>query len=178
MAEITTSRIAELSRDAAYVTIGLGVIAFQQAQVRRRAMLDQLQAQAGKLKEQVDNLKETAEGPAQSLQDAFDALEERVDTLVSTVQDLIQSLGGIDLKTPDLSFRDLNLVEVRDTVSDRMADVAKASKAAAEEAYAQVVSIVRRSQEEGADTVHDAESQVENLASDAKDKPGEATSAA
>lgn len=36
LARGTTGRVAELARDATYVTVGLGILTFQRAQVRRR----------------------------------------------------------------------------------------------------------------------------------------------
>ena len=39
-----SDRLASLARDACYVAVGLGVLAFQQAQVRRRQLQQQLSA--------------------------------------------------------------------------------------------------------------------------------------
>lgn len=46
MAEITIDDINRTVKDGFYVTVGLGVIAFQKAQVRRQELRKQLQANA------------------------------------------------------------------------------------------------------------------------------------
>jgi hypothetical protein len=47
---VATDKVVAAARDAAYVTIGFGVLAFQQAQVRRRELESQLSGLATKVR--------------------------------------------------------------------------------------------------------------------------------
>ena len=49
MADATVSDITKTAKDAAYVAVGFGVIAFQKAQVRRREIEKQLEVQLNEL---------------------------------------------------------------------------------------------------------------------------------
>ena len=69
-------------KDAAYVAIGFGVLAFQRAQVRRRELEKKFEAQAGELKAQAEELK------AQVARLATD-IEERVDPALDDVEGIL-----------------------------------------------------------------------------------------
>ncbi len=47
---VDADKVVAAARDAAYVTIGFGVLAFQQAQVRRRELESQLSGLASKVR--------------------------------------------------------------------------------------------------------------------------------
>jgi phage-related minor tail protein len=177
MAEITTERVAELSKDAAYVTIGLGVIAFQQAQVRRRAALAEIRKQAQRLEDQVESLQSSSETATASAKDAFGLLEEQVSNVVAAIERAVRSLSEVEVKTPDVRLPDVNISEVADAVSDRFTEAAKAGKAVAEDAYSQVISLVRRSRDEGAEVVETA-SEPEPAPTTARKATGKKSSAA
>lgn len=53
MAEAIASDITKTVKDAAYVAVGFGVIAFQKAQVRRRELEQQLEVQLDQLEERL-----------------------------------------------------------------------------------------------------------------------------
>ena len=74
-------------RDAAYVTIGFGVLAFQQAQVRRREIVRGLADRFGTSKTQVEELLTTIEGQLGKLDERFTALESKLDTTVAQLED-------------------------------------------------------------------------------------------
>lgn len=74
-------------RDAAYVTIGFGVLAFQQAQVRRREMVRSIADRFGTSKTQVEELLTTIEGQLGKLDERFTALESKLDTTVAQLED-------------------------------------------------------------------------------------------
>lgn len=53
MAEPNMSDVTSTLRDAAYVAVGFGVLAFQKAQVRRRELEKQFEGQSNQLREQL-----------------------------------------------------------------------------------------------------------------------------
>ncbi|MBW3557105.1 MAG: hypothetical protein KY454_09260 [Actinobacteria bacterium] len=53
MAGVDMSEVTRTLKDAAYVTVGFGVLAFQKAQVRRRELEKQLESQSNQWREQV-----------------------------------------------------------------------------------------------------------------------------
>ena len=55
--EIDTDRLFGLARDAAYISIGLGVLTVQQTQVRRRELQRTLGAQVRQVRERIDALR-------------------------------------------------------------------------------------------------------------------------
>jgi hypothetical protein len=61
MPSIDTDAIANAAKDAAYVTIGLGVLGFQQAQVRRRELAKALTDQLGNGRAQIDEVVDAIE---------------------------------------------------------------------------------------------------------------------
>lgn len=74
-------------RDAAYVTIGFGVLAFQQAQVRRREVVRGIADRFGTSKTQVEELLTSIEGQLGKLDERFTALETKLDTTVAQLED-------------------------------------------------------------------------------------------
>jgi methyl-accepting chemotaxis protein len=75
--------IGKAAQDAAYVAIGLGVLSFQRAQVRRREVLSQLEG----LQEQIGNLSRLGETP---VADRRKELARLVTDLDKTVGQLIE----------------------------------------------------------------------------------------
>jgi hypothetical protein len=69
-------------QDAAYVTIGLGVIAFQKAQVQRNELQKQLKGQVGgaskAFEERVKLLEERLQGVESRFESVLDQLEDRL----------------------------------------------------------------------------------------------------
>src|SRR6266699_992477 len=57
--------VTKTVKDAAYVTVGLGVLAFQKAQVARRDLTKQVETQLTKTTEQVKDLQKQVEGRIQ-----------------------------------------------------------------------------------------------------------------
>jgi hypothetical protein len=49
---VPTERVVELAKDAAYTTVGLGVLTFQKTQVRRQEIMTELQAKLPGVAEQ------------------------------------------------------------------------------------------------------------------------------
>ena len=57
--------VTKTVKDAAYVTVGLGVLAFQKAQVARRDLTKQVETQLNQTGEQVQKLSKKVEGRIQ-----------------------------------------------------------------------------------------------------------------
>ena len=74
-------------KDAAYVGIGFGVLAFQKAQVQRQELQKQLKSQWGDAREQFDKLGGTVEDRMKAVEDRLNDVEQQVDDLVDQFQD-------------------------------------------------------------------------------------------
>ena len=55
VADIDTEAVADAAKDVAYVTIGLAVVAFQKAQVRRREITKSFSDQAADIESRIDS---------------------------------------------------------------------------------------------------------------------------
>ena len=82
MAESTVSDLTKTLKDAAYVAVGFGVIAFQKAQVRRRELEKQFNVSTEQVREQLAKVAAEAEGRIEPVVEAVEAsldqLEERL----------------------------------------------------------------------------------------------------
>ena len=82
MAETTVQDLTKTLKDAAYVAVGFGVIAFQKAQVRRRELEKQLETSRVQLREQfakvADEVEERIEPVVEAVDAQLDLLEERL----------------------------------------------------------------------------------------------------
>ena len=116
-----------LLRDAGYVTVGLGVIAFQKAQVRRRELEAQLSGAGDKTTERVDQL-------TTALEDLRKTLEERVQALGTQVGATFDDLQELVAKVVD---------EVRSRVPDQAKEAFDTAVGAAKDATGQLLDLVR-----------------------------------
>ena len=82
MAETPLNDLTQTLKDAAYVAVGFGVLAFQKAQVRRRELEQQLGVSTGSLREQLTKVAADAEKNIEPVVEAVEAsldqLEERL----------------------------------------------------------------------------------------------------
>ena len=86
--------VRKFLQDAAYVTVGFGVLAFQRAQVQRQELKKQLESQLDdareaftKLGEGVDDGRKLVEERIKDMEERFDALEEQVEQLLDSIED-------------------------------------------------------------------------------------------
>ena len=79
---VDADKLVAALRDAAYVTIGFGVLAFQQAQVRRREIVQSLSTRFGSSKGQIEELLSSMEAQIKGLDQRFDAIETTIDAAV------------------------------------------------------------------------------------------------
>lgn len=80
MAEITIDDIQRTVRDSFYVTVGLGVIAFQKAQVQRQELKKQLEQNVGAAEQAVSDSVKT-------LEERLEAAEHRIDAVLDDVEE-------------------------------------------------------------------------------------------
>jgi hypothetical protein len=109
--------ITKVAKDALYITVGLGVIAFQKAQVQRRELGNQLRGQADGARSQLGSVTKLVDERVQSVEDRLDVLEDRLESL----------LDGIEERLPE-----------------QARDLAKQVRQAAKDARGQLREIVRR----------------------------------
>ena len=80
MADIKLDDIQKAVRDSFYVTVGLGVIAFQKAQVQRQELRKQLEGGIGEAQRNVSDSVKTVE-------ERLEAVEHRIDEVLDDVEE-------------------------------------------------------------------------------------------
>ena len=88
-------KVVAAVRDAAYITIGFGVLAFQQAQVRRREVVKTLADRFGTSKTQMNDLLATVEAQIAKLDGRFDALEAKLDSTVEKFEERLPERAAV-----------------------------------------------------------------------------------
>jgi ElaB/YqjD/DUF883 family membrane-anchored ribosome-binding protein len=78
--EITLDDIQKTARDSFYVTVGLGVIAFQKAQVQRNELRKQLE-------EGVGGAHRTVAESVKTVEERLEAVEHRIDEVLDDVEE-------------------------------------------------------------------------------------------
>ena len=86
MAESPLESVTDTVRDALYISIGAGVIAFQKLQVRRVELTKAVNAQ-------IDDARGNALGSLESAKDSFEGVSELVDQQTKVLE---QRLSGIE----------------------------------------------------------------------------------
>lgn len=88
---ITTEEITKTLKDAAYVVVGLGVIAFQKGQVRRQELRKALDEQSADTRAQLNKLAKDLEERFQPVRDAVEERLDQIETrLPEQAKDLVQ----------------------------------------------------------------------------------------
>ena len=80
MADITIDDIQKAVRDSFYVSVGLGVIAFQKAQVQRQELRKQIEGGIGGAQRNVSDSVKTVE-------ERLEAVEHRIDEVLDDVEE-------------------------------------------------------------------------------------------
>jgi uncharacterized protein YjbJ (UPF0337 family) len=81
-------------RDAAYATVGLGALAFDQAQTRRRQLVAALSERFGASKAQVDTLLAVFEAQLTRMDEQVAAVEARIDAVVDKLEGVLPEQAG------------------------------------------------------------------------------------
>jgi len=88
VAEITIDDIQKTVRDSFYVTVGLGVIAFQKAQVQRQELRKQLEDGVGEAHSAVADSVKTVE-------ERLEAVEHRIDAVLDDVEERLPAQARV-----------------------------------------------------------------------------------
>lgn len=90
MAEITldsvTNTVAETVRDAFYVSVGAGVLAFQKLQVQRQELTKAVNTQLDDAKGSLTNVSELVDDRVKLLEERLDNLETRLESILSQLE--------------------------------------------------------------------------------------------
>ena len=95
MPELNVDTAATVARDALYAAVGLGVIAFQRAQVRRQ-----------ELKKQVGKLGEAVEDRMKLVEERLDDVEDQVERLLDTLEERLPEQARDVVRTARVAARD------------------------------------------------------------------------
>ncbi|HEX9993685.1 MAG TPA: hypothetical protein VGB14_12225 [Acidimicrobiales bacterium] len=87
MPQINSEQVAKALRDAFYVSVGLGVLTFQRAQVRRQELRKQLTAQIGDVREQFTRFTGVVDERVKVVEERLDAVEDEFERLLDTVEE-------------------------------------------------------------------------------------------
>ena len=110
--------VTKVFKDAIYVSVGLGVIAFQKVQVQRQELRKQLQGQVGDAKAQLSSLGKLVDERVKLVEERLEGVEERFESLLD---------------------------QLEDRLPDSAKDLAKQARTAAKDARTQVRGLVRAS---------------------------------
>jgi hypothetical protein len=86
MPEIDTDKVVETARDAAYIAVGLGVLAFQRANAVRRDVASDLTDRYESGKTQVEELRTKAQQRFADLDERLVALESKLDEAIASLE--------------------------------------------------------------------------------------------
>ncbi len=96
--DLSTGEAGKLTaalRDAAYITVGLGVVAVEQVQARRRQLVEAISDRFGASKTQVETLLGTFEARLAKIDVKVDAVEARVDMVVDKLEGILPDQAGL-----------------------------------------------------------------------------------
>jgi ElaB/YqjD/DUF883 family membrane-anchored ribosome-binding protein len=119
--------VTKIVKDAAYITVGLGVIGFQKAQVRRQELRKQLDAQLVDARQQLAKLADRDQ--LKVVEDRFKVVEERFEDLEERFEQLLDGL--------------------EDRLPEQAREVLKQGREAVKEAQGQVRALVARANRTG-----------------------------
>ena len=116
MAENPVNDLTQTLKDAAFVAVGFGVIAFQKAQVRRRELEAQLNVSTAELREQLTKAAAEAEERFEPVVEAVEAsLDQREERLPESAREVFKQVRTTE-KDAGEHFRP-RLQEYRATVA-------------------------------------------------------------
>ncbi|MCU0270687.1 MAG: hypothetical protein MUF83_18865 [Acidimicrobiales bacterium] len=118
------NEVVRIARDAVYITIGMGVIAYQNLQSGRHELEERLEAQVTETREQLGSLDKAVETIGHRFEDQTHQLEER--------------LAGVEQRFEEL------LDEFEDHLPDQAQHVVAQARDAARDARGQLRTLVSR----------------------------------
>jgi len=85
----TAGDLTKVAQDAAYVAIGLGIMGFQQAQVRRREMLQQIERQRSMVETPLGDARQDFARTVKEIDRTVGRVFERIDASLEPVSELL-----------------------------------------------------------------------------------------
>jgi ElaB/YqjD/DUF883 family membrane-anchored ribosome-binding protein len=79
--------VSKFVKDALYVSVGLGVITLQKAQVRRQELRKQLSGQVGDAKSQLQTLTKRVDDRVKVVEERLEGVERRFDALLDQLEE-------------------------------------------------------------------------------------------
>lgn len=134
MPEIKSEDIGKVLQEALYIGVGLGVIAFQKAQVQRVELTKQLKAQLGDAREQVEKIGSSSDDLASDARRQVDKLTDSFEGRVKLVE---ERLEAIESQIEGL------LDQIEDKLPEQARALVRSARETAKEARSQVRSLVR-----------------------------------
>ena len=87
MAETPVSDLTKTLKDAAYVVVGFGVIAFQKAQVQRQELRKQVAGQVDDAKTQLQSFTKLFDDRVKVVEERLEGVESRFETLLDQLEE-------------------------------------------------------------------------------------------
>ncbi len=106
MPNLDAPDLSKALRDALYVSVGLGVIAVQKAQVRRRELQKQVSGQADEAREQLGSVSTFLEDRVKGVEERMSEVEDRVETLLDELQSRLPDQAGELVKQARATAKD------------------------------------------------------------------------
>lgn len=92
---IDADKLAAAVRDAAYLIVGLGVVAVEQTQVRRRQLVKSISDRFGASKTHVESLLSTVEASLARMDERVNTVDDRVDVVVDKIEGILPGQAGV-----------------------------------------------------------------------------------
>lgn len=124
MPELKIDDLSKAIKDALYVGVGLGVIAFQKAQVQRVDLTKQVKGQVGSSDELLTEARRQVEKLTDRFEDRVQVVEERIESIEAQFDGLLD--------------------QIEDKLPEQARELVKQARDTAKEARSQVRSLVRR----------------------------------
>lgn len=131
MPEITPDDVTTVLKDAFYVTVGLGVIGFQKAQVQRQEITKALKGQVADAQQRFGSTDEIIGDAKDQVQKLIDGAEDRIKLVEERLSALEEQIEAI-------------LDQIEDKLPEQARDLVKQAREAAKDARSQVRSLVAR----------------------------------
>ncbi len=119
MAEFAPVKLDDITnalKDALYVSVGLGVIAFQRAQVQRQELRKQIKEQLGDVRGTAGKVSKLVDERVQTVEERIEAVEARFEAIAE---------------------------QIESRLPDQVGDAAKHARKAAKDARGQLIELVR-----------------------------------
>ena len=90
MSDTPEFQLGQALKDGAYAAVGLGVLGFQRAQVRRQELIEQLRAAEGQLRQLAEQVEERVNPAIPVVEEQLNALGQQLVELAKTLETQLQ----------------------------------------------------------------------------------------